>query len=177
MRGEVQRLEVQEQMSNLAKTAVRYAQSFNEELDYSKESIKAVEKILDYYSKDLQNCAADEKPTEKQIWSMALIWGAYIGEVMRRELEPDYVWTDEESFEERTPHILTVGKNERTFPINKVYKRLINGPEDNVVSFVDVIIEVLKKGYPNPGDSVNEMRIDKGSSKRILQNPLVRVRW
>lgn len=62
-------------------------------------------KILDYYFEEIKNCVEDEKPTEQQIWSMAMIWGAYIGEVMRRELGPDYIWTDEEIFEETTPHI------------------------------------------------------------------------
>lgn len=138
----------QERMLNLAQVAVRYAQSFDEELNFSKESIESVDKILDYYFEDLKNCAEDEKPTEQQTWSMAMIWGAYIGEVMRRELGPDYIWTDEEIFEETTPHIRKVNTSIRTFPINKVYKRLVNGIEDNVVSFVDVGIEFLRDGMP-----------------------------
>ncbi|GMA97773.1 hypothetical protein [Pelosinus sp. IPA-1] len=141
-------MEIQEQMSSLANTAVRYAQKFNEKLDFSRESIKVVEEILEYYFQDLQNCAADEKPSEEQVWSMALIWGAYIGEVMRRELGPDYIWSNEEKFEEKTPHILKVGKSQCAFPINKVHKRLLNGPEDNIVSFVDVLIDVFENGMP-----------------------------
>lgn len=95
-------------------------QSFNEELDYSVESIKTVEKILDYYFQDLQNCNVEEKPTENQVWSMSMIWGSLYWRSHEARLGPQYVWSNEGVFGEKTPHILTVGTDEKTFPINKV---------------------------------------------------------
>jgi hypothetical protein len=139
---EVQFMGIQDQMRSFAETAVKYAESFNVELDYSKGSILEVEKILDY-SQDLKRCNPEEKPTEKQIWSMATIWGAYIGEVMRQELGSDFQWTNEETFGNRTPHIRKAEMG--TFPIDKVYKRLVNGVEDNTVTYFDVSMDHLKE--------------------------------
>lgn len=136
-------MEVQDQMSNFAKTAVEYAQSFSEELDYGKESLAAVEKILDYYSHDLQCCTVEEKPTENQVWSMATIWGAYVGEVMRRELGPDFIWTDEETLGNKIPHIRNTRTEAETFPIDKAYKRLVSGTENNIVTYFEVSMEYL----------------------------------
>lgn len=98
---------------------VKYAQSFSVELDYSKESLSAVEEILDYYSHDLQSCIEEEKPTENQLWSMATIWGAYIGEVIRRELGSDFIWTDKEAFGNKTPHVQSTRTEVGTFPDTK----------------------------------------------------------
>lgn len=59
-------------------TAVEYAKSFQKEFNYSEMSIGDLEEILDYYSKDL----LESRPTENQVWSMSLIFGSYLGEVM-----------------------------------------------------------------------------------------------
>ena len=45
---------------------------------------------MDYYSKDLSKSS----PTENQIWSMALIFGSYLGEVMLKNglLKNKFSW-------------------------------------------------------------------------------------
>ena len=60
-------------------TAIDYAKDFNKKFDYSKNSIVELEEILDYYSNDI----SVSKPTENQIWSVSLIFGSYLGEVLR----------------------------------------------------------------------------------------------
>ena len=59
-------------------TAIEYANEFNKTLDYSENSIVDLEEILDWYSKDV----SVSKPTENQIWSMAIIFGSYLGETL-----------------------------------------------------------------------------------------------
>lgn len=151
---------LQDQMNDLAKTAVRYGQSFNVELDYSKESLVAVEKILYYYSQDMQNCDVEEQPTENQLWSMATIWGAYIGEVIRREVGPDFIWTDKEEFGNKTPHVQSTRTDVGTFPIDKVYKRLVNGAEDNIVTYFNVGMEYLTGKSDWPSGHVLHIKVD-----------------
>lgn len=116
-------------------TAVRYAKSFDKEFDYSKDSIKALEEILDYYANDISR----SKPTENQIWSMAVIFGSYLGEVMLRNglAQKGYVWGKDDTSD--IP-LLAADDGSYITPNDKVYKRLVNGKEDDVVSFYDVVM-------------------------------------
>lgn len=140
---------VQKEIDSLCEHAVAYAESFGVILDYSRTSIKEIEKILDYYSRDLAGRSHDEKPTERQIWSMAMIWGAYIGEVLRREIGQNCSWCFEDVFGDgEVLHIRLLNKDFRAFPIDKVYKRFINGSEDNVCSFFDIILQDLVEKNP-----------------------------
>ncbi len=117
-------------------TAVNFAKSFEKQFDYSKNSIKDLEEILDYYSNDI----SESKPTENQIWSMAVIFGSYLGEVMLKNglSERGYYWGTDNTSD--IPLLMTDSGNCIT-PNDKVYKRLINGKEDNVITFYDVIME------------------------------------
>ena len=66
--------EIAESIDHYCSTAIAYAQSFGKRLDYSDESIDDVEEILDFYHQELVR--TEEKPTQNQIWSMAVVWGA-----------------------------------------------------------------------------------------------------
>ncbi len=75
--------------------------------------------------------AAQSKLTESQIWSMALIFDAYLGTVMLKNSlsEKSYHWG-----KDGTSHIplLVADTGRYIAPIGKVCKRLVNGAEDNV---------------------------------------------
>jgi len=111
-------------------TAVEYANEFNKKLDYSENSIADLEKILDWYSNDI----AISKPTENQIWSMTIIFGSYLGETLLRNglSQKGFVWGKEAS--SNVPLLI---KDDGSYlaPNDKIYKRLVNGSEDSVVSF------------------------------------------
>ena len=111
-------------------TAIEYANEFNKTLDYSENSIVDLEEILDWYSKDV----SVSKPTENQIWSMAIIFGSYLGETLLKNglSEKGFVWGKEPS-----SNIPLLIRNDSAYltPNDKVYKRLVNGSEDSVVSF------------------------------------------
>jgi len=57
--------------------AIEYAKAFSKSFAHSQSSVAELEEILQYY-KD----AAASLPTEKQLWSMSCIWGAYLGETL-----------------------------------------------------------------------------------------------
>ena len=90
-------------------TAVEYAKSFQKEFNYSEMSIGDLEEILDYYSKDL----LESRPTENQVWSMSLIFGSYLGEVMLKNglSERGYCWGDTE----HRRHSLVNGWSEKIY--------------------------------------------------------------
>lgn len=94
-------------------------------LDYSDGSIKS----LDW---ELQRIAASpdfQKASEKDKRAEAIVMGAYVGEVIRRNhngaWETDSNAVNDLSF----PMVVRRGKN---FPVAWCYKRLVNGDEDNV---------------------------------------------
>jgi hypothetical protein len=133
-------------IDNLCQRAIQYGKAFSKNLDFSENSLKEVESILDYYNKDLKGNPMKnwmrkmkkEEPTDKQIWSMATIWGAYLGEVICRNNPGKCRWVYESSIGTEAILHLKVDNNNRAYPLDKVYKRLKNGPEDNIVSFYDV---------------------------------------
>lgn len=117
-------------------TAVDYAKSFAKNFDYSSNSIKGLEEILDYYSNDIFKSS----PTENQIWSMALIFGSYLGEVMLKNglFKKSFSWEKDDT--SNIP-LLSDDCGNHITPIDKVYKRLVNGAEDNIVSFYELFME------------------------------------
>ena len=123
---------------NYSATAIEYAKHFSKNLDYSKDSITDLEEILDYYAKDV--CVS--KPTENQIWSMSLIFGSYLGEVLLKNglSQKGYSWG--KVGPSNIPVIIRRDGSYLT-PNDKVYKRLVNGSEDNVVSFCKYALEKL----------------------------------
>lgn len=71
---------IEEYLQSMGKKAVEYAKSFDVVFTYSEKDVKDLEEILDYYSNDLKN--AKDKPSKNQIYSMSLIWGSYLGELI-----------------------------------------------------------------------------------------------
>jgi hypothetical protein len=143
--------EIRETINSLCDKAVRYAKGFSKNLDFSEESIKDVEEILDYYCKDVKGSPLKnlirkikkEEPTNNQVWSMATIWGAYIGEVICRKNPGKCIWVYEDEFGNGPFLHIKVDNNNRAHPIDKAFKRLKNGPEDNVVSFYDIFTKMV----------------------------------
>ncbi len=124
----------------MCRTAIEYAKSFGIQLDYSEKSITSIEEILDYYHNDLKTANENNQgPTENQIWSMAVIWGSYIGELIKRYFPCSFKWVIEDVFGDGESLHLKDSDNAHIFPIDKVYKRLVNGKVDSIVSFYDAM--------------------------------------
>jgi hypothetical protein len=93
--------------------------------DYSERSIP----LLDEYVDTLW--PPDEPPSEKQMDEMALVIGAYLGEVMIRNVGGGWAFD-----KERLPSVTFDGE---TFghPLAKAYKKQAEGPHHNFVQFYD----------------------------------------
>lgn len=127
---------IEEYLQSMGKKAVEYANSFDVVFTYSEKDVKDLEEILDYYSNDLKY--TKDKPSKNQIYSMSLIWGSYLGELIIKYINPKLSWVKEDVFGDGEIIHLQDGET-RIFPIDKVYKRLINGEEDSIISFYDVM--------------------------------------
>lgn len=129
-------IEIEKNIKKNCATAINYAKSFEKNFDYSNYCIKDLEEILNYYSNDISK----SNPTESQIWNMALIFGSYLGETMLRNglKKNGYNWGITNN--SNIPLLITTAGNYIT-PIDKVYKRLINGKEDSIISFYDFLID------------------------------------
>lgn len=122
-----------EMMQKNSATAVEYAKSLELALDYSENSLKGLEQILRDFSENI----AKSTPPEDQLWSMALIFGAYLGEVLLKNglSQKGYGWgTDNTS----DIPLLVADTGLYIAPVDKAYKRLVNGAEDNVCVFYEI---------------------------------------
>ena len=116
----------QEQMEYLAAEAVKMAnQNFSVQLDYSPASIEQLEKVLG----QLHDEYVRTKPTEG-VNGLAMAYGAYIGEVIRRS-ESNVRWERSDTFggENSYPLIWNGGSS---YVCAWCYRRITNGDEDNV---------------------------------------------
>ncbi len=121
-----------EQAPKIAEIAVTMVQQVDGyQLDYSPESLKAVDRIL----LNLHNQGVSPQSIQKTVISL----GCYVGEVMVRNL--GYKW-DLPSETERAVGFSMIGVRDKkggfSNPIGKVYKRVQNGQEDSVVFFYAV---------------------------------------
>ncbi len=115
-----------EMMVYLAAEAVKDAEKENHiTLDYSAQSIEKVEAVLskihEQYLKDKSSIAVN---------GLAMAYGAYIGEVIKRT-EPDAKWERDHPVAGEKSYPIRCRGGE-SFPCGWCYKRITNGPEDNV---------------------------------------------
>ncbi len=137
-------------MLSAANSAVEHARRYwSTELDFSPRSIDDVELILarmhESIPRRLYEKLYKRGPTPEQMATLSLAYGAYLGEVIRREFGG--TWTKEDVNGE--PAIALVFDTEhKLFPPAKVWKRLNTGEEDNVLTFYRFISEKLKGVQP-----------------------------
>ena len=113
-------------MFHLAEQAVMDSKVYwNLHMDYSPASVERAEEALDLMCQSPKF----EKMTDKDIRAEALIFGAYVGEVIRRQ----YGGTWSENHKQVGPGSYPLHWNAKdSFPFVWCYKQLKNGPEDNV---------------------------------------------
>jgi len=135
---------IQEIAEHYAGDAVSFAlKQFKITLDWSDESIKEVEFILDYMHKQ----ALKDKPSDDEIFSFAKGFGSYIGEVYRRNHGAEwgmFTW-EGESF----PGLQSKQNPNNFWPWGKVQNRIKNGEEDNVQQYYHLLIEKTEVKSPS----------------------------
>lgn len=110
-------LTITKKVESICNIAIDNAKTFGKNLDFSEKSIIDIEEILDYFWNDMHK-GLEEKPTESEIFSVATVWGAYVGEVMRRKIGDKCIWINETVSDFGEVLHIKVG-SKRTFPIKK----------------------------------------------------------
>ena len=121
-------------VKDLAEKAIEVAGNMGTELDYSAASIKDLEALLTmvYGRVDAEGFSQDD------LWTIACLFGSYLGETMLRNglADAGFDWQEDTDGE---PILVRGGSvfSMRMVPINKVFKRLVNGLDDEIVSFYE----------------------------------------
>ena len=134
-------------MLSAANSAVEHARKYwSTELDFSPRSIEDVELILarmhDSIPRKIYEKLYKRGPTPEQMATISLAYGAYLGEVIRREFGG--TWSKEDVSGEATI-ALVFSPQTKLFTPAKVWKRLNRGDEDNIRTFYEFYSEMLRK--------------------------------
>jgi hypothetical protein len=143
---------IAEMMEAYALDAVDLAQTkFQQKLDFSGNSIKVVEQILEEYHisfpRGIFQRLFKSSPSPEAIDQICKIFGAYVGEVIRRSFGGEWE-LDGEITPSRKIMSLRNG-DKKIWPPAKVHKRIVNGSEDNVWHYYQFLIERWKDGSHN----------------------------
>ncbi|MGA8042750.1 MAG: hypothetical protein WCA37_08110 [Terracidiphilus sp.] len=119
-------------MESYAAAAVELAAAgFRQNLDYSAESIDALDEIL------VQVAESPELDLDFEV----RLWGSYLGEVLRRRYAGTWDLTQYPGGVAAVPAVDVRGA--RMFPLMKVYRRLTAGEEEDLRSFFAKVTERL----------------------------------
>jgi hypothetical protein len=128
-------LQPNEVVEAFAQDAVADAKAqFNLTLDYSPASVEHLERIVAAKYEELQ----DKPVLPIQMETLSKVWGAYLGEVIRRQRGGK--WSTAKTGPYAGLCILQSGEDQ-ICPLAKVYKRLTNGEEDNLFHYSQVILQ------------------------------------
>lgn len=132
---------------SIAEDAVRYAMDSGMALDYTRESIENVDAFLEAFHDNLDRYDSEEGA--KALWNAAVLFGTYVGEVLLRcgLAGKGFTWV----WDDGIPILSVPGGKTSASPITKAHKRILNGPEDSLKSFVDVAFSVASGEWPTTG--------------------------
>ena len=121
-------------MEGYARAAAEMGRSeFQQKLDFTSESIDALDEIL---------VRVGESP-ELELEFEVRLWGSYLGEVLRRRYAGSWEMTQYPGGAVAVPSIDVRGS--RLFPLMKVYRRLTEGEEEDLRTFFSMVTERLGK--------------------------------
>jgi hypothetical protein len=106
---------------------------FRQKLDFSSDSIDALDEIL---------VLVGESP-ETDLDFEVRLWGSYLGEVLRRRYAGGWEMTPYPGGAVAVPAVDVRGS--RLFPLMKVYRRLTMGEEEDLRAFYAMVTERLGK--------------------------------
>jgi hypothetical protein len=119
-------------MEDYAQTAAGLgAAEFEQRLDFTAESIDALDEIL---------VLVGESP-ELDLDFEVRLWGSYLGEVLRRRYAGGWEMTVYPGGATAVPSVDVRGS--RLFPLMKVYRRLTAGEEEDLRTFFAMVTERL----------------------------------
>lgn len=137
---------IAEMMQSYAADAVRIAQDrFGFALDYSDGSVESLETILSSIAGSLN--PSDSSAIEQEV----KLWGAYLGEVVRRRWDGAWDLISYPGRAAAVPTLIVAGS--QLYPLMKVYRRLTMGDAENVWKFYEKIRGRLCAVYPIDGSA------------------------
>lgn len=104
------------------------------ELDFSVDSLRVTEQLLELGRNGIEQ-------SDTALRTLATIWGAYVGEVLRRRWGGEWLFPEEGPFRNKVCLVIHDMKDPSAvreitlFPIDRVYKQLANGIEDGIWSY------------------------------------------
>ena len=144
---------------NFSQIFVSEFKKYKIDLDYSLESLN---KIEDYLNSTFKNAKPKSnsffyEDTESKCFGL----GAYLGEVIRKNGKG--VRWNNKAVDSVIGITLETPDGSTAFTINKAFKRIHNGPEDNIYHFASVIIPKLNHESEIPADFYDkeDLRIEK----------------
>ena len=125
--------EIQKIAEAYALDMIDYAkQTYGIDLDWSDDSVQQVERIAALLHEEYQKTP----PTSEQIAPFYRALGSYIGEVFRRNHGAEWGWVTLQG--NRFPGMLH--KSSSFWPWGKALNRIVNGPEDNLWHYYQVLL-------------------------------------
>jgi hypothetical protein len=126
----------EEMMLTYADEAVRAAKAKGEKLDYSAASLAGVERCLAATVDAGETLAGEDLDYETRVW------GAYLGEVVRRRYGGEWQMSQYPFGAVAVPTLEVKGSN--LYPMMKVFRRLTMGPKENLREFYAMIAKRLE---------------------------------
>ncbi len=108
-----------------------------ESLDYTPDSLDAIERMLGKVHNLSKYAAAGQGPGEEHLATASKVWGIYIGEVIRRHYGGQW------SLAEDGVLSLLIGEAQ-IYPIAKARKRIVDGPTENIRYYFSSMEKVLQ---------------------------------
>ena len=119
-------------MEGMRRAAGLARSQYRQKLDFSAESINALDEILVLVGED----------PEIDLDYESRLWGSYLGEVLRRTVRRKL--GDDAVSREASQAVPAVDvRGSRLFPLMKVYRRLTMGEEEDLRSFYNMVTERL----------------------------------
>ncbi len=124
---------IEEQVQEAVKITDAY---FFTDLDFSPESLEKIEELFEDVN---SSWPYGENP--ESISKFSNLWGCYLGEVFRRHHGGEWsIWEDSSG---KTLALSSTNTDMTIFPLDKVHKRFVNGPEDSIWAYYRVMKDLF----------------------------------
>ncbi|SJZ67747.1 hypothetical protein SAMN02745116_01144 [Pilibacter termitis] len=123
--------DMNEMMKSMAETACEVAKDSGFELDFSEQSLLHVEELLDAFHQKVPKGIKklfSKGLSNEEMDMLCLVFGAYLGEVVIKNLGGK--WQPSERLAS-----VFLDNGTEIYPAQKVYKRLMNGREDEIWAY------------------------------------------
>lgn len=140
-----------------AEQAVRHArEQFKWELDFSPASLERVDRIVDVLHVELPRSllarAVKGPALDAEVWAMAKMWGAYVGETLRRQCGGR--WRTTPTVDGHADLLLQTPVGTLR-PVEQIRRRLMDGTGDGVVALYKELLRrsggVVRGAADTPG--------------------------